>query len=96
MLSNCAYALVAPFLPLELEKAGISKAYTGPIFSMYSVAVIICSPIIGKYIKQYGRRNFVQFGLIAMSLSMFGFAIGSFFKGNLVVFLAISLLTRFI
>ena len=96
MLSNCAYALVAPFLPIELEKAGISKAYTGPIFSMYSVAVIICSPIIGKYIKHYGRRNFVQFGLIAMSLSMFGFALGSCFEGNLVLFLTISLLTRFI
>jgi len=95
-LSNCAYALIAPFFPLELKRAGISKEYVGPIFSVYSVAVIICSPLIGLFMKKYSRRSFIQFGLIAMSLSMFGFSFASYFNDNIPVFLAISLTTRFI
>jgi len=49
-LSNSAYAIIAPFLPFEFEKKGISQSYIGYIFSVYSLAVIITSPLIGKLI----------------------------------------------
>jgi predicted MFS family arabinose efflux permease len=59
LLSNCAYALIAPFLPLELKRVGIPTELFGYIFSMYSVAVVICSPFIGFLLTKFKRRNFV-------------------------------------
>lgn len=47
-LSNSAYALIAPFLPFLFAEKGISLGFMGIIFSMYSIAVIICSPLVGK------------------------------------------------
>lgn len=59
LVSNCAYALIAPFLPLELIKAGIPLHLFGYIFSTYSLAVIICSPMIGYFLTKVRRRNLV-------------------------------------
>jgi len=59
MLSNSAYALIAPFLPIELKAIGISMDYFGYIFSMYSVSVIVGSPIIGFLLTKFKRRSFV-------------------------------------
>jgi predicted MFS family arabinose efflux permease len=80
MLSNSAYALIAPFLPIELQRVGIPTELFGYIFSMYSVAVILCSPFIGYFLTKIKRRNFVQLGLFSMSLAMFGFALASYSK----------------
>jgi MFS family permease len=46
-LSNSAYALIAPFLPFLFAEQGIPLGFMGYIFSMYSIAVIICSPLVG-------------------------------------------------
>ena len=59
LVSNCAYALIAPFLPLELIKAGIPMHLFGYIFSTYSLAVIICSPMVGYFLTKVRRRNLV-------------------------------------
>ena len=47
LLASSAYALIAPFFPLELEEKGISDQNIGFIFSIYSVAVILFSPPVG-------------------------------------------------
>lgn len=94
-LSNSAYALIAPFLPIELARFGVPIWLFGYIFSMYSVAVIICSPFIGYFLTKVKRRNFVQFGLFSMSIAMFGFALGSYATTNS-GFLATTFVTRFI
>lgn len=31
-LSNCAYALIAPFMPLEFERKGVPLSLSGYIF----------------------------------------------------------------
>ena len=95
MLSNSAYALIAPFLPLELTAIGISLDYFGYIFSMYSVSVILGSPIIGYFLTKFKRRNFVQFGLLAMAIAMYGFAIAGVFNSTH-AFLTIAFITRLI
>ena len=69
--------------------------YFGYIFSMYSVSVIFGSPIIGYFLTKYPRRSFVQFGLFAMSLAMFGFAICGIFDSK-IAFLSIAFITRLI
>ena len=47
-VSNSAYGVCAPFLPLEFERKGIHGSLVGMIFALYSVGSIIMSPIIGK------------------------------------------------
>lgn len=73
-LSNSAYAIIAPFLPFSFKAKGIDPSWIGYIFSIYSVAVILCSPIVGKMISILGRRNLIVFGMAMMGISfvMFG------------------------
>lgn len=75
-LSNSAYALIAPFLPFEFERKGVDLTLMGYIFSIYSVAVIFCSPLIGKLISKMGRRNLIMFGVFLMgsAFMLFGAA----------------------
>lgn len=59
ILSNSAYALIAPFFPIELIKVGVPIEMFGYIFSTYSLAVIVCSPLVGYFLTKFKRRNFV-------------------------------------
>jgi len=78
MLSNSAYAIIAPFLPFEFKAKGVDQQWIGFIFSAYSVAVIICSPIIGNLMNCMGRRNMVSIGMMLMGLSFIGFGLISY------------------
>ena len=49
-LANSAYAIIAPFLPFEFKRKGIDQDWIGYIFSIYSVAVIFGSPLVGTMI----------------------------------------------
>ena len=53
LFSNSGYGLIAPFLPQELKQKGIAEQYYGYIFGIYSVAVIICSPIVGYLLLKF-------------------------------------------
>jgi|JI9StandDraft_1071089.scaffolds.fasta_scaffold275962_1 MFS family permease len=68
-LSNSAYAMVAPFLPFEFQRKGISQTYMGYVFAIYSVAVVIFSPICGTLISKIGRIMMVRIGVFFMGLS---------------------------
>ena len=74
-ISNSAYALVAPFLPLEFADKGISSHYIGLIFAIYSVAVVICSPLVGVTVSKMGTTNLISGGVAIMGTSFvcFGF-----------------------
>ena len=72
-LTNSAYAIIAPFLPFEFEKKGVDSSWLGYIFSIYSVAVVIVSPMVGKLIACMGRRNLVILGMIMMGTSFIVF-----------------------
>ena len=80
LLSNSAYALIAPFLPQELQIKGIPLYMFGYIFSIYSVAVMISSPFVGYSLNMYKRRNFLQFGMFCMAGAMLCFAMSSYIK----------------
>ena len=47
-LNATTYSVVAPLLPLELERKGIEGAYVGVIFALYSVGNILWAPVVGK------------------------------------------------
>jgi MFS family permease len=42
---------------------------------MYSVAVIIGSPIVGRVMTKIGRKKILVFGLCFMGLAMVGFGV---------------------
>jgi len=75
LISNSAYALIAPFLPLEFKAVGISGEMIGLMFAIYSVAVIICSPFVGKTVELVGNTNMISMGIAVMGLAfvLFGF-----------------------
>ena len=68
LLSNSAYALIAPFLPIEFEIKGITGGFVGVIFMSFSAAVIILSPFVCNFIKLVGKRNLIAFGIFTMGV----------------------------
>jgi MFS family permease len=74
LASNSAYAIMAPFLPFEFEKKSISQSLIGYIFAVYSLAVIVSSPIIGYLIAHIGRRPLIRLGVLLMGVSFLLFA----------------------
>ena len=68
LLASSAYALIAPFFPLELEEKGVDEKYIGMIFSIYSIAVIIFSPPVGRCLEFVGYSNMLLSGLTLMGV----------------------------
>mmetsp|Transcript_8315 Transcript_8315/g.11502 ORF Transcript_8315/g.11502 Transcript_8315/m.11502 type:complete len:108 (+) Transcript_8315:119-442(+) len=75
LISNSAYALIAPFLPLEFKAQNISGHMIGLMFAIYSVAVILSSPFVGKSVQYVGTTNMISLGIAVMGLAFicFGF-----------------------
>jgi len=95
ILSNSCYSLVVPFLPLELKKWGLDIALIGYIFAVYSTAVIIGSPIVGKALTTVGRKRILIGGLCSMGISMIGFGATSL-SPNKNVFTVLVFVIRFL
>ena len=75
IISNSAYALVAPFLPIVFKQKGISGQMVGLIFAIYSIAVIICSPFVGRTVEFVGNATMISIGIAVIGLAfvLFGF-----------------------
>lgn len=65
----------------------------GYIFSIYSVAVIVASPMIGKIITKFGRRFLIRMGVILMGLSFIGFGLLDFIE-NKSLYIGLTFLVR--
>lgn len=70
MTTNMIYGLAAPFLPTLFDDLGIEETWTGIIFSVYAVAVMIASLFTGKLLDRVGYRTMIFSGLIMMSASI--------------------------
>ena len=68
-ISNSAYSVCAPILPVKLEEKNISGAYVGLTFAMYSMGYIFWSPFVGKYLFP----NVKAHNLLGWSLVIMGF-----------------------
>jgi MFS family permease len=95
LISNGAYAMIAPFLPVEFEEKGISGEWVGMIFAVYSVAVIIFSPMVGTIVPRIGARNLIALGVCTMGISFIFFGIVVELKNNDTV-IVLSLSIRFL
>ena len=74
-MAQAAFSICAPFLPIEFERKGLPSTYTGLVFSLYSVGMIIFSPLFGKIVDRFGHKNLftVGIGLMGISFICFGF-----------------------
>ena len=95
LLASSAYALIAPFFPLELEEKGVEEKYIGMIFSVYSIAVIIFSPPVGYLLEYFGYSNMLISGLTLMGIDFILFGLIDYLESaESVLYLALFL--RFI
>ena len=70
---NNAYSLIAPFLPLEFERKGIHSAYTGLVFAIFSIPIVLFSPIFGRIFDRIGHKNLLAGGIGVMGLAIISF-----------------------
>lgn len=66
LISNSAYALIAPFLPIELEHKGVVGGWVGLIFGVYSISVVLASVALGNFINSVGSANLIALGIFFM------------------------------
>ena len=73
------FGIVIPFLPMFAERLGISAFGIGWILAIYSLAQLLCAPVLGRISDRVGRRPIIMVGLLGSSISylIYGFA-GSF------------------
>jgi len=93
ILSNGAYSIVGPFMPLEFMRKGLSEMVTGYVFAIYSAAVVIGSPFMGVFIGKLGRRKTIICGLVLMGTAFIAFGAISYIE-NKTLFVIAALLAR--
>ena len=49
-------------LPLYIQGLGGSEIEIGVVMGLYSVAGIVCQPLVGAWVDAFGRRPFMRFG----------------------------------
>jgi MFS family permease len=81
IILKASYTVWAPFLPTEASRKGVDQAVVGAIFWSYSVAFAIVSPMVGKLMAKYGRRNFLILGSLLNAIANFGFVALHYFEG---------------
>lgn len=67
-------SISAPVLPFYARKFGCTTGQIGVLFSAFSLAQVVCLPVMGKLSEAFGRRK-------VLVLSLFGAAVGAFGQG---------------
>jgi MFS transporter, DHA1 family, tetracycline resistance protein len=68
------FGIVAPLLPLYAKRFGASGFVTGALFASFSLAQMICAPLLGRLSDRIGRKPVIV-------MSLFGTALGSLMTG---------------
>ena len=93
-LAQSVYSICAPFLPREFELKGLSTGYAGLVFSIYSLGLIIVSPLVGKTVDRIGHKNIMSGGIGVMGLAYVCFGFIEIMT-NRVNIMVISIVVRF-
>lgn len=70
VFTNSVYSLASLFLPVVFKEKDVPGIWVGLVFSMYSIAVVLVSPVIGKVVSRIGFANLIAVGLILMGISI--------------------------
>ena len=92
---DSAYSIPAPFMPLEFERKGIDQITTGWIFAIYSLAIVLFSPLVPSFITRYGRRTPLMLGMILLGVSFIMFGLLQLISST-IIYIIIAMLCRFL
>ena len=70
LLVNMSYGLTAPILPQLMEDRGVPSSLIGWIWTTFSIAVIIVSPIAGKVVDCIGHSRLMSIGAVMMAAAI--------------------------
>ena len=73
MLTNFAYAIIVPFIPLELAAKQVQLSVIGLAFAVYHISEVICIPFTSKIILALRKRNVLRLGLIITGSSLIAY-----------------------
>ncbi|MFC2018651.1 MFS transporter [Chloroflexota bacterium] len=65
--------IIAPLLPIYVDSFGASGLWLGIIFSGFSFSRALLMPFWGRLSDRFGRRPFLVFGLLAVTISSLGY-----------------------
>ena len=68
--------LVIPVLPTIMNELGITGSVVGYMVAAFAVTQLIISPIAGRWVDRYGRKNMIIIGLCIFGFSEFLFGYG--------------------
>lgn len=74
-LDLVGFGIVMPILPQYAERFGVTATVIGLLMSSFSLAQLVCAPLLGRVSDRIGRKPVIL-------LSLFGTAIGSFLTGG--------------
>lgn len=75
-LDLVGFGIVMPLLPLYIQRMQASEVIIGLMFSSFSLAQFVATPLLGRLSDEYGRRRIILFSLAGNAISMIVFAIG--------------------
>ena len=73
IITNTAYGICAPLVPLEFKRHGIVSSWVGVTFALYALGNIVMSPFIGKQVDRIGHKNLIGGAIALMGISFFCF-----------------------
>lgn len=94
-LSNSAYSSIAPFYPTEAISKGVDPSMLGLVFSCYSLAMFIFSPLFKSMLDRFGSKPVLILGLITQGVSMIIFGLFDYLD-SATWYLVTSMLCRFL
>ena len=75
MLANLAFAIPAPYMPLELKRKNVNDIWIGLIFTAYPIAIVFFSPFVPGIIAKHGRKLPITLGLFMMGTAFIGLSL---------------------
>jgi MFS family permease len=95
LFANSAYSSIAPFYPGEAVSKGVPESMLGFVFSSYSVAMFIFSPLFKMMLDRFGSKPLLIIGLLAEGVSMIVFGLFDYIEDP-AWYAACSMLCRFL
>jgi len=85
VLISLPFGAIGSFLPLYAHSLGASAFEVGVVYGAFSLAGLVCRPLVGVGVDRLGREQFVIAGMVAYTLS---FAMFSLLDGVTMLVLA--------
>jgi MFS family permease len=95
LISNSAYATIAPFLPIEIHNKGVATLWLAPIFAIYPVGIVVFSPFVSRLVSCLGAANVLALGMAGMEISLTCLGL-LLFSNSIHVTIGFSLVIRFV